>query len=59
MNQSDILSLLATMIDFLDEQADAEIDADGKLIGNAAMKLMGDCEQAYSDIERSGVANDI
>jgi hypothetical protein len=58
MPASDILSLLASVIDFLDGQADAEI-IDGKPIGNEAMKLMGECEQAYEDIERSGVANDI
>lgn len=59
MNATDILHLLAELIDFLDNQADAEIDADGRLIGNAAMKLMGACEEAYTGIERSGVANDI
>lgn len=56
---SDILSLLASLIDFLDNQADAEIDADGKMIGNDAMKLKVECELAYENIERSGVANDI
>jgi len=59
VNQSDILALLAELLDFLDTQADAEIDENGKLIGNAAMKLFGQCEQAYADIERSGVRNDI
>lgn len=60
MTATDILSLLADLIDFLDNQADAEIDADGKLIGNAAMKLMGECEEAYTAIEKhGGVANDI
>ena len=60
MTASDILGLLAELIDFLDNQADAEIDADGKMIGNAAMKLMGACEEAYEDIEKSGgIANDL
>ena len=58
MNQTDSLSLLADLIDFLDNQADAEV-IDGKAIGNDAMKLMGACEEAYTNIERSGVANDV
>jgi hypothetical protein len=58
MNQSELLKLLAEVIDFLDSQADAEFDSEGKLIGNAAMKLYGRCDEAYQDIERSGVAND-
>lgn len=55
---SDILSLLASLIDFLENQADAEV-IDGKAIGNEAMKLMGECEETYATIERSGVANDV
>lgn len=60
MTASEVLELLASMIDFLDGQADAEIDADGKLIPNEAMRLMSDCEEAYTAIEKAGgVANDI
>ena len=60
MTASDILHLLADVIDFLDNQADAEIDADGNLIGNAAMRLMVECEEAYTAIERmGGIANDL
>jgi hypothetical protein len=59
MPVSDILSLLASLIDFLGNQADAEI-IDGKMIGNEAMKLMSACEEAYEGIERAGgVANDL
>jgi hypothetical protein len=59
MNQSDLLKLLAEIIDFLEDQADAEFDSNGNLIGNAAMKLYGRCDGAYQDIELSGVDNDI
>lgn len=60
MTASDILHLLADVIDFLDNQADAEIDADGKVIGNAAMRLKVECQEAYAEIERmGGIANDL
>lgn len=59
MNQTDILALLASLIDFLDNQSDITDGPDGKPLPNEAMSLMGACEQAYEDIERSGVANDI
>jgi hypothetical protein len=59
MPASDILSLLASLMDFLDPQADGEVGPDGKIKGNDAMSLMAACEDAYLTIERSGVANDI
>lgn len=59
MTTTDILTLLDEIIDYLDRYADAEIDADGRLIGNAAMRLMGACEEAYTGIEGKGVTNDI
>lgn len=58
MPASDILSLLARMIDFLDNQSDAEV-IDGKAIPNEAMRIMGDCEEAFTKIDGYGVANDI
>jgi hypothetical protein len=59
MTASDLLSLLAEMIDFLDNQSDAEI-IDGKIHPNKAMSLMGACEKAYEQIEKSGgIANDL
>ena len=57
---TEILSLLAEVIDFLDNQSDAEIDLDGKLLPNKAMRLMGACEETYEGIERAGgIANDL
>ncbi len=57
---SDVLSLLADIMDFLDNQADAEIDAEGRIMGNKAMRLLGECEEAYAAIEKAGgIANDI
>jgi hypothetical protein len=59
MRQSDILALLADLIDFLDNQSDVIDGPEGQPLPNKAMSLMGACEQAYEDIEKSGVANDI
>ena len=59
MNQSDILSLLASLMDFLEPQADGEVEPNGKIKGNDAMNLMAACEDAYLTIELSGVANDL
>ena len=60
MTASEILSLLAEIMDFLDNQTDAEIDAEGNIRGNAAFKLLGACEEAYASIERAGgIANDL
>jgi hypothetical protein len=59
MPVSDILSLLASVMDFLDGQIDAQY-IDGKLVPNEAMSLMRACEEAYAAIERAGgVANDL
>jgi len=57
---TEILSLLAEMIDFLDNQSDAEIDLNGKMLPNKAMRLMGACKETYEGIERAGgIANDL
>lgn len=56
---SDILALLAQVIDYVDGKADAEI-IDGKMIPNEAMSILGACEHAYEEIEKAGgIANDL
>lgn len=54
MMMDDILTLLDDLRAFLDNQADAEIDVDGKVIPNRAMRLMGAVEEAYENLERHG-----
>jgi len=47
-----ILDLLIDLEAFLDNQADAEIDANGRMIGNDAMKLLDRVQEAMKECEK-------
>ena len=46
-----LLDVLAEVEDFLDNQADAEIDENGRTIGNEAMKLLVEVKDAIARLE--------
>ena len=46
-----IMDLLIELESFLDNQADAEIDENGRTIGNDAMKLLSEVKDAMARLE--------